>query len=162
MSAGTATPPMPKRNGVSVRPARADERQALEEIQRRASLCNPGDRQALLANPDAIHLPPEQIRSGQVFVADQESGPLGFAVVLMRDDGDAELDGLFVEPDFWRCGIGRGLVDHAADHARSLGAEVLHVVGNPHAQGFYAKLGFVVSGEGETRFGPALLLRRQL
>jgi GNAT superfamily N-acetyltransferase len=55
---------------VFIRPARPDEQQILESLQRRASLNNPGDRDALLANPDAIELPLEQIAEGCVFVAD--------------------------------------------------------------------------------------------
>lgn len=39
------------------RPATAGERRQLVELQRRASLANPGDREALLAHPDAIDLP---------------------------------------------------------------------------------------------------------
>ena len=46
---------------ISVRLARRDERAMLESLQRRASLNNPGDRDALIANPDAIAVPIEQI-----------------------------------------------------------------------------------------------------
>ena len=53
---------------MSIRPARTDEQKMLESIQRRASLSNPGDRDALLANPDAIALPLEQIVEGCVSV----------------------------------------------------------------------------------------------
>ena len=40
-----------------IRPALIGERAALEALQWRASLANPGDRDHLLANPDAIVLP---------------------------------------------------------------------------------------------------------
>ena len=153
---------MPSEESVSIRYAEAEERLALEDLQRRAALANAGDREALLAHPDAIFLPPEQIEARQVFVADRAGERLGFSVVLRREDADAELDGLFVVPDLWGSGIGRRLVDHAAAHARSLGAPILHVIGNPHARDFYIKVGFVVAGECQTRFGPGLLMRRRL
>jgi GNAT superfamily N-acetyltransferase len=86
------------------------ERSALEELQRRASLMWEEDRAALLANPDAIELPLEQITGGRTVVAENAGQLLGFSVVLPRDDGDAELDGLFVEPTYWRHGLGRALV----------------------------------------------------
>src|SRR5262245_37736424 len=89
------------------------ERRALEELQRRASLMWEEDRDALLANPDAIELPLEQITDGRTVVADNLGAVLGFAVVLKREDGDAELDGLFVEPAQWRHGVGRALVEQA-------------------------------------------------
>jgi hypothetical protein len=58
-----------KASAVSIRAARTDEQRMLESLQRRASLSNPRDRDALLANPDAIALPIEQIAEGCVFVA---------------------------------------------------------------------------------------------
>ena len=98
-----------------IRSAVASEQKALEALQRRASLENPGDRDALLANPDAIELPIEQIVAGHILVAEQDCGLVGFAVVLPREDGAAELDGLFVDPSSWRRGIGRLLVDRCAE-----------------------------------------------
>jgi len=40
------------------------ERQALESLQRRASLNNPGDREPLIANTDTLEFPPDQIAAG--------------------------------------------------------------------------------------------------
>src|SRR4051794_25559411 len=76
---------------VTVRPAVATEQGALEAVQWRASLNNPGDREALLANPDAIELPAKQIECGGVFVAEVAGSVVGFAAILPRDDGDSEL-----------------------------------------------------------------------
>lgn len=147
---------------MSIRPARTDEQKMLESLQRRASLNNPGDRDALLANPDAIAVAIEQIAEGCVFVADREGTVVGFAAVIQRPDGGAELDALFVEPHLWKQGIGRGLVDHIADVARKRAASFLHVVGNPHAEGFYTSCGFRVAGTVETRFGIGLAMTRAL
>src|SRR5215831_6576397 len=116
------------RSNVAVRTAHISEQKLLEALQWRASLNNPGDREALLANPDAIELPLQQILNGGVFVAADETQIKGFAAILPRDDGDAELDALFVDPPFWRQNIGRVLVDHCADEARKSGARSLHVV----------------------------------
>ena len=66
---------------VSIRLARRDEQTMLESLQRRASLSNPGDRDALLAHPDAIALPVEQIVDGSVFVAERDGAIAGFADV---------------------------------------------------------------------------------
>ena len=147
---------------VGIRPARLDEQTMLESLQRRASLSNPGDRDALLANPDAIALPIEQIAEGCVFVAERDGVVFGFAAVLPRPDGGAELDALFVEPHAWKRGIGRRLVDHIADVARVRAASFLHVIGNPHAEGFYVSCGFRVTGTVNTRFGVGLAMRRSL
>ena len=147
---------------VFIRPARPDEQTQLELLQRRASLSNPGDRDALLANPDAIALPIEQIAAGCVFIAERDGVVAGFAAVVPRPDGGAELDALFVEPHLWKRGIGRRLVDHIADIARARAASVLHVIGNPHAEGFYISCGFCVTGTVDTRFGVGLTMQRPL
>ena len=145
-----------------VRTAVASEQKQLEELQWRASLNNPGDRDALLAHPDAIELPLEQIKRGGVFVAEVAGSVMGFAAILPRDDGDFELDALFVEPSAWRQGIGRALVDHCAAAARAAGAESLHVVGNPHAEDFYKACGFDMIGTQQMRFGIGLLMKKAL
>jgi GNAT superfamily N-acetyltransferase len=147
---------------VLIRPARSDEQQILESLQRRASLSNPGDRDALVANPDAITLPMEQIAAGCVFVAELDGVAAGFAAVVPRPDGGAELDALFVEPHLWKRGIGRRLVDHVVEVARSRGASFLHVIGNPHAEGFYGSCGFRRTGTVDTRFGVGLDMRRSI
>jgi N-acetylglutamate synthase-like GNAT family acetyltransferase len=143
-----------------IRRAVLSEQRELEELQLRASLTNAGDRDALLAHPDAIRLPPEQITAGSVFVAERNGAIAGFAAVLPRADGDTELDALFVEPTMRHCGIGRSLVEYCSEAARLQGSAFLHVVGNPHAQNFYLACGFRLTGTAETRFGPGLLMRR--
>jgi len=113
----------------------------------------------VLANADAIILPLEQLEAGQVFVAEQNGEVAGFAVVLPREDGQLELDGLFVEPSLWKGGIGRTLVDYCAAYARKLGSSALHVIGNQHALGFYTACGFESLGSSKTRFGTGVLMR---
>jgi GNAT superfamily N-acetyltransferase len=139
---------------LSFRLARRDELEALEELQRRASLANPNDRPHIEAHPDAIHLPPAQIANGEVIVAQLSGVVAGFAAVV-----GGELDGLFVEPKLWGCGIGRALLDEATHNARCKGLP-LTVIANPAALGFYEKCGFVVERDAQTRFGPALRMSR--
>ena len=147
---------------VVIRPAAQHERSSLEALQWRASLANAGDRDALVANPDAIALPLEQIADGHVFVAEQDGVIVAFAAVLPRPDGNAELDALFVDPALWKRGIGRSLVEHCAAVARGRASRILHVVGNPHAERFYAACNFRTTGTVETRFGAGLAMQREL
>ena len=147
---------------ITIRPAEITDQRALETLQWRASLNNPDDREALLANPDAIELTLHQIESGGVFVAEASGLIKGFAAVLPRSDGDSELDALFVEPKTWRQGIGRALVEHCCVAAQVSGARAIIVVGNPHAEGFYKACGFKQIGKKQMRFGVGLLMKRAL
>ena len=139
---------------LAIRLARMEERGDLEDLQRRASLALPEYRDQLRANPNAVHLPPSQVANGQVLVAELEGRLAGFAALV-----GGELDGLFVEPDLWRQGIGAALVDAAAHSTRRKGL-ALQVVANPGARDFYERCGFSVEGETRTRFGPALRMSR--
>ena len=93
-----------------------------------------------------------------MLVADVDGKVVGFAVVI-RDGGKAELDGLFVEPDHWRRGIGAALIDAAVHQARRRGLS-LTVTAEPSARAFYERCGFSLEGEAKTRFGPALRMSR--
>ena len=137
-----------------IRLAQAGERQQLEDLQRRASLALPAYREQLTAHPDAIGLPSEQIALGPVIVAELAGRMAGFAAVV-----ENELDGLFVEPDLWRHGIGSALIEAATHQARRDGL-ALRVIASPTAREFYESCGFSVEGEAATRFGPALRMSR--
>lgn len=141
-------------DSLTLRLARPEEHDELEDLQRRASLELPEYRDQLLDNPDAIYLPEGQIANGQVIVAEIAGEIAGFAVVV-----GGELDGLFVEPDLWGHEIGRTLVDAATNEARRRGL-ALKVIANPRARRFYESCGFSVEGEVETRFGAAIRMTK--
>jgi GNAT superfamily N-acetyltransferase len=147
-TSGSASSPL------RMRKAQPHERAALEDLQRRASLALPQYRDKLLANPEAIHLPQEQLNRGDAWVAEVSGEIAGFAVL----EG-GEIDGLFVDPARWRMGIGAALVEAVAHEARRRGVS-LTVTAAPEAREFYGRCGFTVEGEAETRFGPALRMSR--
>jgi GNAT superfamily N-acetyltransferase len=146
----------------SIRPAQPSERKALEDLQRRASLKWDEQRADGLTDPSAIELPAEQIAAGLVIVLEHWGAPAGFAVVVPRGDGHADLDGPFVEPELWRGGFGRILVEEAAQFATALEAGVLVATASPRAVPFYAKCGFTPAGTANTLQGPVALMSRSL
>jgi GNAT superfamily N-acetyltransferase len=147
---------------VSIRDAAAAEAQMLEALQRRSSHVWEAYREQLAANPDAIELPQSFIDSGWVRVAVDHSGaPIGFSVTIPGNGRAHELDGLFVEPAHMLRGVGRALVEDAAARASGQGAECLEVTAGP-ARGFYERVGFYRVDAAQTRFGPAVRMRREL
>ncbi|MGZ6564528.1 MAG: GNAT family N-acetyltransferase [Solirubrobacteraceae bacterium] len=140
---------------MAIRLARVSEREALEQLQRRSSMHEPMYRAQLAAHPDAIELPAQQITEGLVRVAEENGAIVGFAVLLERSADACELDGLFVEPERMRGGVGRRLVEDAKRIARERGAMRIDVVANPQAVAFYVAVGFIAVGEAQTRFGSA-------
>lgn len=145
-----------------IRRGQTNEKASLEALQLRASMALGEYQDVLLARPDAISLPAHQIEKRNVLVATEGGQLTGFAAIEFREDGSAELDGLFVEPTRWREGIGTRLVKAAQRLAKSRGSKVLTVIANPTAQQFYERCEFSVTGMAQTRFGPAVLMTRRI
>jgi GNAT superfamily N-acetyltransferase len=77
------------------------------------------------------------------------AGPMGLMgfYALSRDENDAELEHMWVDPPHMGAGIGRLLFEHAVCTARSLGAATLRIASDPHAEGFYVRMGAGRVGE---------------
>lgn len=147
---------------VTVRLARTEEHQSLEALLTRAAMADEMYRAALLANRYQLTLPVEQIGAGQVFAADLEGRVVGVASVVFRNEGGVEIDGLFVEPELWRRGIGRALVGRCEGFARKAGASSLHALASHRSAAFYTAMGFQTVRAFENSFAPALVMVRQL
>lgn len=143
-------------------PAQMSQKAALEALQMRASLEWEEYRAALLANPEVVEVPADQISNEGVLVAIDRGAPTGFVALRSREDGNAELDGLFVEPASWGRKIGTELVKAAEALALQMGCATVHVVANPRAEGFYQRCGFERCGDSETQFGPAALMKKRI
>jgi GNAT superfamily N-acetyltransferase len=127
---------------------------AASSVYRRASLSNAGDRDNLLAHPEYLILGAAGLAAGRTYVAEEDGRLAGFAT-WVQTAGSAELEDLFVDPDYMRRGIATALVSRIAEVVRAQGAERLEVTANPHALGFYRAAGFIDCGVAETDFGAA-------
>ena len=147
---------------VEIRPALMTDVALLKDIFSKASLSNEGDRDALLANPDALELPIGAIQEGRTRVATVEDDRVvAFASTAMLDEF-VEVEDLFVLPEWMGRGLGRALVEDIVAAAEARGALRVEVTANHHALAFYSKLGFVFDREVTTRFGIAPRLRLDL
>lgn len=143
---------------VQIRAARAEERAALIDIQKRASMTDPAFPHEILDIPGAIDVPSAWIMDQRVFVAVLEDRPVGF-VTLVEDGPEAcELEGLFVDPGHWKQGIGARLVARAVQYVRDHAVRRLHLIANPNARGFYLRCGFAEKGEKKLRHGVGIIM----
>jgi GNAT superfamily N-acetyltransferase len=147
---------------VTIRIAVPDDLTALREVYRRASLANEGDRDTLLAAPDALTWDGLALEARHTrVVVDADDRVLGFATVVPCGAG-LELDDLFVDPEHMRRGIATRLVSGIAADAADLGVPWIEVTANPHAAAFYESAGFEPVGSMQTGFGDAPRLRRTI
>src|SRR5664279_1282698 len=144
----------------AIRRAVAADLPALRRIFRQASLSNDGDRDVLLAHPDALELRDDRVSDGRTRAAAAADGSVvGFITVLPGDGSALELEDLFVDPDWMRQGVARSLMADVIATATCAGSARIEVTANPHAHGFYRSVGFEAVHECETPFGPALRMR---
>ncbi len=145
---------------IRIRPARREDRDTLGALKLRASLAWGDHVEELRALPEARQVPAEHLSS--VIVAERAGRIVGFATVLPRGDGEAELEDLFVDPACWRCGVGTRLVAEAERRAKALGTRSLHVIAGERAQAFYERCGFRAVGTVMTDLAPACEMRKEL
>ena len=92
------------------------------------------------------------------YVAENEGALLGYYSLGARDGLKIELEALFVEPEFIGSGVGKALIQHALNSARSKGAKQLLIQGDPNAAEFYKAAGGAVTGERESESIPGRFL----
>lgn len=149
---------------LDIRMAHPDDKLNLVDLQRRASLAGYSGAilQRLLEEPEIIEMNLDEmmLANNEIVVAEIGTRIVGFATIIAHDGNDAELEGIFVEPEMWRQGIGTALVHAIEREAIAWEATRLHVLANPNALDFYKALGFSASGERKMRFGTAIVMAK--
>jgi len=129
-----------------IRRAQPDEADALSALAARSKAHWGYDAAFLERVRDAMTLRPEDVDRHEVWVLESSSGaPIGYHRVIPGDP--AELEDLWVEPSAIGSGAGRRLFEHAVTIARDGGASALEIDADPHAVGFYERMGAVRIGE---------------
>jgi GNAT superfamily N-acetyltransferase len=88
----------------------------------------------------------EYLVENDVYVTEDGGSVKGFHAIVMRGHA-GWLEHLWVLPEAMRKGIGRELFVHATKIARTRGASEIQIESDPHAEGFYLKMGAHRSGE---------------
>jgi GNAT superfamily N-acetyltransferase len=142
-----------------IRQARPNEADALTALAGRSKAHWGYDTAFMELVRDAMTLRPEDVDRHEVWVLESASGdPIGYHRVIPGDP--AELEDLWVEPSAIGSGGGRRLFEHALEVARSGGASALEIDADPHAVGFYERMGAVRIGETASKLIPGRLLPR--
>ena len=93
---------------------------------------------------------PQFIVDCPVFCAVRDSEIVGF-YALSRQGEAFELEHLWVDPQHMGTGVGALLFEHAVRTVRSMGGSVLNLASDPHAEGFYRRMGAIRVGEVASR-----------
>jgi GNAT superfamily N-acetyltransferase len=90
---------------------------------------------------DTLRISPEQIVSNTTFEALSGDQILGFYLLQTGSEKKSRLEHLWIRPARMGEGIGRQLFKHAVEQAAALGAKFIEIESDPHAEGFYCRLG---------------------
>lgn len=124
-----------------IRAAWPDEGRGLSELALRSKGHWGHDAAFLERCREELTVPRAAIENGDVHVAERDVVVAGFHRLA-----GAELVALFVTPEWIGRGVGRALLDHARELARSRGVERLTIESDPDAEPFYL-------GQGARRVG---------
>lgn len=87
----------------------------------------------------------DYIHSHPVFVAEL-GGILSGLTSIELLESEAQIGNLWVSPENQGLGIGRALVAHCIEFSRQMGLDALVVESDPHALGFYQRVGGIQTG----------------
>lgn len=118
-----------------IRPFNSSDTDAVMQAWHKASaLAHPFLSDDLIAKADAL-IRNTFLPMADTSVIEQEGQVVGFIALLGHQVG-----GLFLDPAYHRCGLGKALMDHAAQNHPVLELEVFR--DNAIGRGFYATYGF--------------------
>ena len=98
------------------------------------------------------------LREHSAFIIECDQTVAGFYTLERLSHTEVELGYLFVEPSMIGKGYGRKLIDHAKEHARSLGYESMIIQSDPNAVRFYRATGGSVIGTKESMSIPGRVI----
>lgn len=93
-----------------------------------------------------LTITPEFISANEVFVAIIDGNIVG-CCALVLSDALAELEHMWIEPEYMGSGVGRVLFNHATAQAATHKVRELELSADPNAEGFYQRMGAIRIGE---------------
>jgi N-acetylglutamate synthase-like GNAT family acetyltransferase len=111
-----------------------------------------------------LTITPEFISTNEVFVALTGKEIIGCTALVLSEQL-AEVEHMWIKPDYIGQGVGRALLAHVRRRAADLRLDELEISSDPNAEGFYRRMGAVRIGEvhseieGRSRILPRMKLQ---
>ncbi len=100
------------------------------------------------------------IAAGDVFVAADANGIVGFHALARVTEGDVDVPMLFVTPECIGRGVGHALFAHLCAESRRRGFRRVIIDSDPHAVGYYERMGAKPAGAAASGSIPGRALPR--
>ena len=131
---------------VQIRRARPDEAATLTEIAHAAKRHWGYPEEWIEYWKPDLTITPDFIDNNDVFVA-VIGGEIAGCCALVVTGSLAELEHMWIKPEYIGSGVGRSLFEHVKAEAAQLQLPALELSADPNAEGFYERMGAVQVGE---------------
>ena len=146
---------------VAIRSACPDEAGKLTDIAFRSKASHGYDLAFMEACRKELTVSLADFARRLLWIAEDGNGRLlGFAGLWPVENGVAEVDPVYVDPPYKGMGVGQALWAQLESQARLDGAKKLGLDSDPHAVGFYSRMGCRVVGEAPSGSIPGRMLPR--
>ncbi|KPV57406.1 N-acetylglutamate synthase [Paenibacillus sp. A3] len=145
---------------MTIRRATANDAMLLSELSFRSKAYWGYDPQFMEACREDLTLRPEHMRSSVVYLLETDGGEIAGFYSLRppgsdgSSDAEAELDSLFIAPEYIGLGYGKRLWSHMLATAAELRLPRIRIHSDPYAEAFYTKMGAVRIDEIESTVFP--------
>jgi GNAT superfamily N-acetyltransferase len=143
----------------TIRRAQPEEAEGLRELAHRSKAYWPYDAEFLRAVAPMLILEPLHVETEEVHILELDGRAAGWHRVTFHGER-AELEDLWLEPEWIGSGHGRTLFEHAVRVAVAGGANRLEWDAEPYAEGFYRAMGGVEIGRTPSTVEPGRTLPR--
>ena len=123
-----------------VRTAKIEDRDELIDLTFRSKAYWGYDAAFMESVREELKVPVKHIEVGYVHILEDAGSLIGF-FSLIEVKGEWELDFAFINPPFIGKGYGRALWEAIMEQARNQGIASFAIVADPHAEGFYLRMG---------------------
>ena len=120
--------------------SKSSDAAALTEIAKAAKSCWGYPKEWMEKWDGELTLTGKDAEENFVFHIEQEGKIMGF-YSLSEDGGLFEVEHMWISPEYIDKGFGKALFEHAKEIALRHGGKKLRVESDPHAEGFYVKMG---------------------
>lgn len=143
----------------SIRDGKPEEQRDLTRLCVRAAMHAGYDGAFVDRAMPALTVTVPLITAGCVRVAEDTSGAVVGVVAVTTTiiQAIALLHSIYVDPAFWKRGVGRALFGAAVARAKELKAGALMIYAEPSAEGFYKRMGATRIGEGPFFYSPEVI-----
>lgn len=143
-----------------IRPAALSDVDILTRLAMRSKASHGYDAAFMAQCREELAIRPQTLHERDVWVAENGDAIVGFFGLEPPDNGIAEVNPIFVEPDLQQAGVGRALWRKLEERARFAGALAIGLDSDPHAVGFYERMGMRVVGSSPSGSIPGRMLPR--